>query len=192
LRPDQEYSRLFAQCLGRRLWWALPLITGLALPEINAGADFVLALRRDAIGEQTAAFRTAGSLEWTDPDDIAKTIRDKPSCANGEDSGDVRASLPPAPDPRDALAVAGRDMAFASVLCWLLTILPGCTGIRVSRVVTRRRQKGSLPAAGCARTILTTKGVAMALEGDPVALRLCLERVLPPRRDLPVKKINQI
>lgn len=33
---------------------------------------------------------------------------------------------------------------------------------------------------------LTTKAVAMALEGDSVALRLCLERVLPPRRDRPI------
>lgn len=33
---------------------------------------------------------------------------------------------------------------------------------------------------------LTTKAVTMALEGDATALRLCLERVLPPRRDRPV------
>lgn len=30
---------------------------------------------------------------------------------------------------------------------------------------------------------LTRKAVAMALEGDPVALRLCLERILPPRKE---------
>jgi len=33
---------------------------------------------------------------------------------------------------------------------------------------------------------LTTKAVALALDGDSVALRLCLERVLPPRRDRPI------
>ncbi len=34
---------------------------------------------------------------------------------------------------------------------------------------------------------LTRKAVEMALEGDPVALRLCMERVLSPRRDRPVR-----
>jgi hypothetical protein len=33
---------------------------------------------------------------------------------------------------------------------------------------------------------LTRKAIEMALEGDPVALRLCLERILPPRKDRPV------
>ncbi len=33
---------------------------------------------------------------------------------------------------------------------------------------------------------LTAKAVEMALQGDTVALRLCLERVLPPRRDRPI------
>lgn len=33
---------------------------------------------------------------------------------------------------------------------------------------------------------LTQKAVDMALEGDTVALRLCLERIAPPRRDAPV------
>jgi hypothetical protein len=33
---------------------------------------------------------------------------------------------------------------------------------------------------------LTRKAVELALEGDMAALRLCLERVLPPRRDRPV------
>jgi hypothetical protein len=33
---------------------------------------------------------------------------------------------------------------------------------------------------------LTRKAVAMALEGDGAALRLCLERIAPPRRDAPV------
>jgi hypothetical protein len=33
---------------------------------------------------------------------------------------------------------------------------------------------------------LTRKAVEKALEGDMAALRLCLERVLPPRRDRPV------
>lgn len=34
---------------------------------------------------------------------------------------------------------------------------------------------------------LTRKAVAQALEGDPTALRLCLERIAPPRRDAPVQ-----
>lgn len=34
---------------------------------------------------------------------------------------------------------------------------------------------------------LTRKAVEMALEGDTVALRLCLERIAPPRRDAPVQ-----
>ncbi len=33
---------------------------------------------------------------------------------------------------------------------------------------------------------LTRKAVSMALEGDVTALRLCLERITPPRRDTPV------
>jgi hypothetical protein len=34
---------------------------------------------------------------------------------------------------------------------------------------------------------LTRKAVDMALEGDGAALRLCLERIAPPRRDAPVQ-----
>lgn len=34
---------------------------------------------------------------------------------------------------------------------------------------------------------LTRKAVEMALEGDTTALRLCLERVAPPRKDSPVQ-----
>lgn len=33
---------------------------------------------------------------------------------------------------------------------------------------------------------LTRKAVELALEGDGAALRLCLERIAPPRRDAPV------
>lgn len=33
---------------------------------------------------------------------------------------------------------------------------------------------------------LTRKAVERALEGDSVALRLCLERLVPPRKDAPV------
>lgn len=33
---------------------------------------------------------------------------------------------------------------------------------------------------------LTRKAVTMALEGDTAALRLCLERIAPPRKDSPV------
>lgn len=34
---------------------------------------------------------------------------------------------------------------------------------------------------------LTRKAVEMALTGDTTALRLCLERITPPRRDVPVQ-----
>lgn len=33
---------------------------------------------------------------------------------------------------------------------------------------------------------LTRKAVAMALEGDTVALRLCMDRICPPRKDRPI------
>jgi hypothetical protein len=33
---------------------------------------------------------------------------------------------------------------------------------------------------------LTQKAIQMALDGDPVALRLCLDRIYPPRKDRPV------
>jgi len=33
---------------------------------------------------------------------------------------------------------------------------------------------------------LTRKAIDQALEGDPTALRLCLERLVPPRREAPV------
>lgn len=33
---------------------------------------------------------------------------------------------------------------------------------------------------------ITQKAVQLALEGDGAALRLCLERIVPPRRDAPV------
>lgn len=32
---------------------------------------------------------------------------------------------------------------------------------------------------------LTRKAIEMALSGDSFALRLCLERIIPPRKDLP-------
>jgi hypothetical protein len=34
---------------------------------------------------------------------------------------------------------------------------------------------------------LTRKAIDMALAGDTVALRLCLERIYPPRKDKPVE-----
>ena len=34
---------------------------------------------------------------------------------------------------------------------------------------------------------LTRKAVDLALEGDTTALRLCLERIAPPRKDVPVR-----
>ncbi len=36
-------------------------------------------------------------------------------------------------------------------------------------------------------TALTRKAVEMALQGDSVALRLCLDRIAPPRKDNPVQ-----
>lgn len=33
---------------------------------------------------------------------------------------------------------------------------------------------------------LTRKAIELALDGDPMALRLCLERILPPRKERPV------
>jgi hypothetical protein len=36
-------------------------------------------------------------------------------------------------------------------------------------------------------TALTRKAVEMALQGDNVALRLCLDRIAPPRKDNPVQ-----
>jgi len=33
---------------------------------------------------------------------------------------------------------------------------------------------------------LTRKAIELAIEGDPVALRLCLDRILPPRKDRPI------
>lgn len=35
-------------------------------------------------------------------------------------------------------------------------------------------------------TALTQKAINLALDGDMVALRLCLDRILPPRKDRPV------
>jgi hypothetical protein len=34
---------------------------------------------------------------------------------------------------------------------------------------------------------LTRKAIEMALQGDSVALRLCLDRIAPPRKDSPVQ-----
>lgn len=34
---------------------------------------------------------------------------------------------------------------------------------------------------------LTRKAIDMALDGDTVALRLCLERLVPPRKDAPIR-----
>jgi hypothetical protein len=56
------------------------------------------------------------------------------------------------------------------------------------------RPKGSRNAATIAcetlldgqAEALTQKAIQMALDGDPVALRLCLDRLCPPRRDRPV------
>jgi hypothetical protein len=40
---------------------------------------------------------------------------------------------------------------------------------------------------------LTRKAVDLAKEGNPVALRLCLERLLPPRKDRPIAlKLPQV
>jgi hypothetical protein len=34
--------------------------------------------------------------------------------------------------------------------------------------------------------MLTRKAIELALAGDPTALRLCLDRILPPRRERPI------
>jgi hypothetical protein len=34
---------------------------------------------------------------------------------------------------------------------------------------------------------LTRKAIDLALAGDPIALRLCLDRILPPRRERPLR-----
>ena len=34
---------------------------------------------------------------------------------------------------------------------------------------------------------LIQKAIEMALEGDTIALKICLERILPPRRDRPIQ-----
>ena len=34
---------------------------------------------------------------------------------------------------------------------------------------------------------LTSKAIELALKGDTTALRLCLERIAPPRKDMPVR-----
>ncbi len=40
---------------------------------------------------------------------------------------------------------------------------------------------------------LTRKAIEQALEGDATALRLCLERLIPPRRDRPIRfKVGEI
>jgi Family of unknown function (DUF5681) len=52
------------------------------------------------------------------------------------------------------------------------------------------RNRATLAAAalldGEAET-LTRKAVELALEGDPMAMRLCIERILPPCRERPVR-----
>ena len=77
------------------------------------------------------------------------------------------------------------------------------TGPRIPRVTTRGKpfaagNPGRPKGARCRATIaaealldgeaesLTRKAVELALAGDTVALRLCLERLVPPRRDRPV------
>lgn len=40
--------------------------------------------------------------------------------------------------------------------------------------------------AGWRSDTLSRKAVELALEGDTTALRLCLERIVPPRKDAPV------
>jgi hypothetical protein len=37
------------------------------------------------------------------------------------------------------------------------------------------------------RPALTRKAIEAALGGDPIALRLCLDRILPPRRERPLR-----
>jgi hypothetical protein len=39
-------------------------------------------------------------------------------------------------------------------------------------------------------TALTQKAIELALTGDIAALRICLDRILPPRKDRPVAPVN--
>jgi hypothetical protein len=48
------------------------------------------------------------------------------------------------------------------------------------------RWVGIPPPANGGSGALTRKAVEMALAGDTTALRLCLERIAPPRKDAPV------
>ena len=49
-----------------------------------------------------------------------------------------------------------------------------------------RATMAALALLGDEAETLTRKAVGMALGGDATALRLCLERIVPPRRDAPV------
>ena len=56
---------------------------------------------------------------------------------------------------------------------------PKGTRLRVTRAV-EELMDGEAEA-------LTRKAIDLALEGDMAALRLCIERIAPPRKDVPVK-----
>jgi hypothetical protein len=66
--------------------------------------------------------------------------------------------------------------------------LPGQSGNPRGRLPGRRNRATTAAASlldGEAEA-LTRKAVELALAGDTMALRLCLERILPPRRERPV------
>ena len=46
--------------------------------------------------------------------------------------------------------------------------------------------QGEPRSAASEAEALTRKAIDLALNGDPMALRLCLERILPPRKERPV------
>lgn len=55
------------------------------------------------------------------------------------------------------------------------------------RGARHKATQAALALIDCEGETLTRKAIDMALAGDTVALRLCLERLAPPRKDAPVR-----
>ncbi|MGH7061233.1 MAG: hypothetical protein ACREFH_12660 [Stellaceae bacterium] len=67
---------------------------------------------------------------------------------------------------------------------------PGRSGHPAGRPARARVTRGRSPPRRCSTAKprgLTRKAVELALAGDPAALRLCVERILPPCRERAVK-----
>jgi hypothetical protein len=68
----------------------------------------------------------------------------------------------------------------------------GNPGGRPTGALNKRNMAAQVLLDGEAQA-LTRKAVEMAQAGNPVALRLCLERLLPPRKDRPITlKLPQV